>query len=116
MERRFDTRFPSDLQVRVTDLDNEAVSAIGTLIDISVSGICVILPVLRPSGSLVKLDFAETMLYGQITYANEENGGFRTGIAVERVLVRSSDLTNILDSILDEPRVIELPSLVPAPD
>lgn len=108
MDRRFDTRFPSDLQVRVTDLDNDAESATGTLLDISVSGICVLLPVQMAPGLLVQLDFAETVLYGQITYANEENGGFRTGFAVERVLVRSSDLTNILDSILDEtePRVV----------
>jgi PilZ domain len=116
MESRFDTRFPSDLQVRVTDLDDDAASASGTLLDISVSGICVLLPVLKPSGSLVKLDFAETVLYGQIAYANEESGGFRTGIAVERVLVRSWDLTNILDSILDEPGVIELPPAVRSRD
>jgi len=108
MERRFDTRFPSDLQVRVTDLDHDAESSTGTLLDISVAGICVLLPVLKPAGSLVQLDFAETVLYGQIAYANEENGTFRTGITVERVLVRASDLSNILESVLEEtePRVV----------
>ena len=115
MERRFDTRFPSDLEVRVTDLDNETETATGTLLDMSESGICVLLPVLKPAGSLVKLDFAETVLYGQIAYANEEDGKFRTGVAVERVLVRSSDLSNILESILGEPRDIEAPRVVPTP-
>lgn len=102
MERRFDTRFPSDVEVRVTDVDDETRSAVGTLQDISVSGICVFLPVYKPAGSLVKLEFADTVLYGQIAYANKDNGVFRTGIAVERVLVQASDLSNILESLLED--------------
>jgi hypothetical protein len=110
MERRFDTRFPSDLQIRLTDVDNESESATGTLLDISISGICVLLPVLKPAGVLVKLEFAETVLYGQIAYSHEENGSFRTGVAVERVLVRASDLSHILESLLEdaEPRVVPI--------
>ena len=102
MERRFDTRFPSDLQVRITDLDNGSGECDGTLINISESGICVLLETLKPAGSLVKLDFADTVLYGQVAYANEESGKYRTGIAVERVLVRASDLSNILESLLEQ--------------
>jgi hypothetical protein len=117
MDRRFDTRFPSGLQVRVTDLDNAAESTTGTLLDISVSGIAVLLTMQKPEGLLVKLDFAETVLYGQVAYANAENGRFRTGIAVERVLVRASDLSHILESLLeDAPRVIAQPPAVPIPD
>lgn len=102
MDRRFDERFPTDLQVRVTQLDNEGESTCGTLLDMSLSGICVLLPVYLSAASLVKLDFADTVLYGHIAYANPENGAFRTGISVERVLVQASDLSNILDSLLED--------------
>lgn len=107
MDRRFDTRFPSDLQVRITDVENDSVTMTGTLLDLSVSGLCVLLPEHKTEGTVVKLDFAGTELYGYIAYSNEEDGRFRTGIAVERVLVQASDLSNILENILadTEPRV-----------
>ena len=70
--------------------------------NISESGICVFLPEHKPAGSLVKLEFADTVLFGQIAYAYEENDCFRTGVAVERVLVQASDLTNILESLLGQ--------------
>ena len=110
MERRFDKRFPSNLQVRVADLDNDDDFATGSLLDISVSGICVLLPILKPTGSLVKLDLAGTVLYGQVAYAHEESDNFRTGILVERVLVKASDLSHILESILadSEPSVLPI--------
>ena len=102
MDRRIDTRFPADLQVRISDLNDGAEPVEGTLLNISESGICVHLPVLKPSGLLVKLEFADTVLYGEIAYSFEENGEFRTGVAVERVLVRASDLSNILESLLEQ--------------
>ena len=101
MERRFDARFPSDLRVRITDLEGGTGEMEGTLLNISESGICVCLQAPKPTDSLVKLEFADTVLYGQIAYCHEEDGKYRTGIAVERVLVRASDLTNILESLLE---------------
>jgi len=102
MERRFDPRFPVDLEIGITDLNNSAEPVIGTLINISESGICVFLPEYKAAGAMVKLDFADTVLYGQVAYAYEEEDRFRTGIAVERVLVRASDLTSILESLLGQ--------------
>ena len=117
MDRRFDQRFPSDSQVVVTDIDSQSESCTGTLLDMSVSGICVQLPVSKPSGTLVKLEFADTVLYGQVAYSQEENGsqekpgGFRTGVSVERVLFNASDLSNILESLIGEAE----PSAAPVP-
>ena len=112
MDRRFDQRFPSDSQVVVTDIDSQTESYTGTLLDMSVSGICVQLPVSKQAGTLVKLEFADTELYGQIAYSQEENGAFRTGVSVERVLFNASDLSNILESLIGESEPVAAP--VPA--
>lgn len=102
MDRRDETRFPSDLQIRVMGLD-DGPEAEGTVVDMSTAGICAILPDALEIGSLVKLELADTVLYGQIAYVNEESGGtFRTGISVERVLVQASDLSHIMKALLDE--------------
>lgn len=101
MERRFDTRFPADLRVHISDIEENSVPIVGTLLNMSESGICVYLPEEKEPGALVKLEFADTELYGQIAYANEEDGSWRTGIAVERVLVQAADLSNILESLLE---------------
>ena len=116
MDRRDETRFPSDLQIRVMGLD-EGPEAEGTVVDMSTAGICALLPDELEVGSLVKLELADTVLYGQIAYANEEDGSFRTGISVERVLVQASDLSHIMKALLDEtqemPRQLLLPEIAP---
>ena len=102
MERRYDDRFNSGLPVQVTGLDNAADPVSGILLDISVSGISTLLPVPMPTGSVVKLELAGTVLYGHIIYVTPQDLAFRTGVAVERVLVQSSDLSHILESVLDD--------------
>lgn len=101
MERRLDKRFPSGLEIRTTEIDG-AGTATGTLLNVSESGICALLPTRLAEGVLLKLDLADTVLYGQVAYSTEENGAFRTGISVERVLVQASDLSSILTVLLDD--------------
>jgi len=112
MDRRDETRFPSDLQIRVMGLD-DGPEAEGTVVDMSTAGICAILPDALEIGSLVKLELADTVLYGQIAYANEEDGSFRTGISVERVLVQASDLSHIMKALLDDTQEMPRPLLLP---
>ncbi len=101
MDRRYDNRFNSGLPVQVSGLDDTSEPTSGVLLDISVSGICTLLPLPLPSGSVVKLNLAGTILFGHIIHVAPQDDAFRTGIAVERVLVQSSDLAHILESVLD---------------
>ena len=101
MERRLEKRFSSGLEIQITEIDGAA-SATGTLLNVSESGICALLPDRLAVGALLKLDLADTVLYGQVAYSTEENGGFRTGVSVERVLVQASDLSSILAVLLDD--------------
>ncbi len=99
MDRRYDTRLPADLPVGVVLL-NEDTNAVGTLVDISESGICAMLPASLPAGTLVKVEILEVSLYGEIVYSQPENTSFRTGIFVEHVLLETSNVSRIVQSYL----------------
>ncbi len=103
VDRRNESRFPCALVTRVSELDPGALPIPGELIDISESGISVLLTAQLPAGALVRIDIADAQVYGQICYTNPEASAYRTGIAVERVLLGASDLSNILRAVLDRP-------------
>lgn len=100
MDRRFDPRLPADLPVTILRLDDEMKIA-GSLVDISESGICALLSEHVPPGTLVQVGILEVGLYGEIVYSHEENGGFRTGVFVEQVLLETSNVSRVVQSYLD---------------
>jgi hypothetical protein len=79
---------------------NEETKAVGTLVDISESGICALLPTSLPAGTLVRVDILEVSLYGEIVYSQPETAHFRTGIFVEHVLLETSNVSRIVESYL----------------
>jgi hypothetical protein len=101
VDRRDKPRFPADLVVRVTDLEGTSEAFTGSVVDISESGTCVILPTHLMAGSTVKLELDDAVLYGHVTYAFGADTKFRTGIAVESILLGTSDLSKILQALLD---------------
>ncbi len=100
MERRHDSRIPTDLPVTVMQLDNET-EVTGGLIDISESGICALLPVSVDPGTMVQVNVLEVSLYGEVVYSQDETDGFRTGIFVEQVLLETSNVTRIVQSYFE---------------
>jgi PilZ domain len=102
MERRLDPRYPADLSVWVSDLLKPGHSAAGTICDISASGIGVVSPLPLAAGDVVRLDVAESVLFGIVTYATAGEAGSRTGIEVQRVLLGDSDLSRLLQRVLHE--------------
>ena len=95
MDRRFHQRLPTDLPVRLTQLDGDGELA-GQLEDISDSGICSLFPEAVEPGAMVKLEILGLTLYGHIVYSNPEDGAFRTGIFVEPALLDSSNITELV--------------------
>jgi len=100
MERRHDSRIPTDLPVTVMQLDDETETT-GGLIDISESGICALLPAAVDPGTMVQVNVLEVSLYGEVVYSQEETDGFRTGIFVEQVLLETSNVTRIVQSYFE---------------
>jgi len=102
MDRRFHERYPTDLAARITAIENQELSASGHVSDISKSGVCLRTTLQFSSGDQVRLEIAESILYGCVAYSTPEGTLFRTGIEVYRVVLGGTNLSDILRGILKE--------------
>ena len=100
MDRRYDMRLPTYLPVSIVQLEDGA-KIVGTLVDISESGICASLPESIASGTLVQVGILQVGLFGEIVYSQPEGDGFRTGVFVEQVLLETSNVSRIVQSYLE---------------
>jgi hypothetical protein len=107
MHRRFEDRLSTEFDIVVTDLSCESRSGAGQVCDISKSGICATLPVDLAPGSAVRLEIADSTLFGHVVYSNPDGPRFRVGMEVVRVLLGGTDHSRLLQSTLQE----EIPDL-----
>ena len=105
MDRRYETRLPSDLPVTIVQLE-DGNRIVGSLVDISESGICASLPLALAPGTTVEVNVLEVGLYGEIVYSQPEADGFRTGVYVEQVLLETSNVARIVQSYLGTSKAI----------
>ncbi|HEY1758650.1 MAG TPA: PilZ domain-containing protein [Bryobacteraceae bacterium] len=96
MERRFDHRHLTDLEVSITRLTHPAWSGLGQIADISKTGVCVKTPFELAEGDVIRLEIADSNLFGFVVHASLEGSAFRAGIEVQRVLMGVSDLSRVL--------------------
>ncbi len=103
MDRRLNQRISADLPVRLTLLDSElgpGKDAFGRLIDISESGVGILLRTQADPGAMVKLEILGVIFYGQVAHSKPEDTGFQTGIFVEPALLDSSNIIELVNSFL----------------
>lgn len=101
MDRRLNNRALADLDARVTRLTKPAQTIGGRIEDVSDHGVCVILPNDLHPGEMVKLEAADSTLFGYVVHSSWKRNAFRIGIEVERVLVGGTDLAQLLRSVLE---------------
>jgi c-di-GMP-binding flagellar brake protein YcgR len=94
VDRRFNERWSIELIVRITDEDSKEWT--GELLDISESGIGVLLPIGIEPGSLLNVELLKVQLTGEVTYANPNGDMFRIGIAIEPSLLETSRISEIV--------------------
>jgi hypothetical protein len=99
MDRRFNQRISADLPVLLTLLDSEEEKR-GKLLDISESGVGVLLRTAADPGALVKMEVLGIIFYGYVAHSKPEGAGFRTGIFVEPALLDSSNIVELVNSFL----------------
>lgn len=87
------------MDVLVTDLNTEH-SHSGRVADVSRAGLCILLDDTIPVGTPLRLQAADSILYGFIVYATAEGSTFRIGIELQQVLVGGTDLSRLLENCL----------------
>ena|ERR1700680_794475 len=100
MDRRFHERHAASFRGTVVPLAEKDQSVSGPVVDISKTGICLILPLQLASGDIVRIKIDDSQLFGHIAYATPEGSLFRTGIEVQRVLLGGTDLSHVLKRVL----------------
>lgn len=139
-DRRIHDRVPVAFQVCVTVVTNPELTATGEAQDISSSGLGVFLPIQLVAGSLVRVDIADSVLYGFVAHSEEwpivskpsfarnklwsesspdgdthSERRFHTGIDVVEVAVGTSGLSQLLKTTLEDTLPnLETSSLGPA--
>ncbi len=96
VDRRLHNRSLADLDVCVIQIRKQGQGIPGRLADISEAGVCLILPCELWPEELVKLEAADSTLFGHVVYSDWKRNAFRTGIELERVLLGGTDLAELL--------------------
>ena len=100
MDRRYDPRYFSEIDVRVTDLANPERAGGARMTDISESGMGVTAPFELAEGDIVQLDVEDSTLFGIVVHAGRDDSGWRAGIEIQRVLMGGSDASRVLQVAL----------------
>src|SRR5580698_4592657 len=80
VDERFDARYPASLDVLLLSLTDPSRVCRGRMADISKSGLSLLLPIQFGPGDLVKVDFADSSLFGYVVHSGPQDGAFRTGV------------------------------------
>ena len=70
--------------------------------DISNSGVCLVTLLELAVGAVVRIDAADSALFGFVTYANRQGADWHAGIEIQRVLLGESDLSRLLQQVLHD--------------
>jgi len=100
MDSRLHERLPLSLKAQIINLTRDEDPVDGELTDISASGVCVRAASRLTPGDVVRVDFSDGSLFGQIVYANPESPTLRCGVEVFEVLLGSSDLSRLIEQTL----------------
>jgi hypothetical protein len=98
MDRRFEDRYQTNMDVTVTDIETPDQVATGQILNISKFGVCADLSLRFTVGASIKARVDDHTLFGHIAYC-DGNHTFRTGIEVAQVLMGESDLSRLINAV-----------------
>lgn len=96
MEYRRNPRFQSNQPVTVTDLENSSSPLAGQLVDFSNQGIRLLVPCRLAPGTAVKVQWAGTLLLGEVIYCRPGDERFHAGLQLENALYDTEALAAMI--------------------
>lgn len=102
MEKRAGPRFPVDKVVFVTPLDGGSAQFQARMQDLSGTGMRLLLPLPVSSGTLLKVEWDDTLLLGEVCYCDPADGGFAAGLELQHALLQTGELARLSRRLLHE--------------
>lgn len=112
MERRAESRFPSNCPVRLTLLGDSPESFAATLVNISGRGARLWTNRPLECDTSVRIDIENGLLLGEVCYCATDGDGYGIGVQLEHSLLNLAEVTRMRNRILDD----EFPQRRPAAD
>jgi hypothetical protein len=108
VDRRSEPRFDTEKSIVVTLLGAGGVTLPGVAIEISGSGMRLLLNRAIPVGAAVKAETEDSMMLGEVCYCEAQAIGFLVGLKLNQVLSGLGELARLNRRVMgDEPRVTE---------
>ncbi len=102
MEQRSHPRFDANEPVHVTVLSEPEALFSGRLTNYSTSGIGLWIDGRIPFGSVVRVEWSDGLLIGEVCYCSPRDGGYSLGLKMERPLYDSLQLAILARQLHDE--------------
>lgn len=103
---RHHQRYPAYFNVTLTDLAEPEPPVTGFIANVSQQGVSLITPIALNTGHAVKLNIADTVLFGKVVHSSPEGDYFRTGVTVQ-LPVSGAGFSELLRTMLIEPLPVD---------
>ncbi|MBS1874440.1 MAG: PilZ domain-containing protein [Acidobacteria bacterium] len=100
MDFRQHERFRTRFDVRIIDMKRDEPGVAGDMVDVSAAGVCVVTASRMDLGTVVRVEFSEGCLFGQVIHVTPDANRYRVGIEIFDVLLEKSDLARLVESAL----------------
>jgi hypothetical protein len=96
--RRREIRFEIDQPVTVSNLEHRGTPLEGRLANVSANGIRLMLYRKLDPGTMVKVEWGNTLLLGEIIYCKAEGSEFAAGLELEDALYETDSLASLAET------------------
>jgi hypothetical protein len=107
MERRAETRIPSNCPVRITLLGGPPQHFDATLVNVSGRGARLKMDRPLECDSIIRIDLENGLLLGEVCYCASDGDGYGVGVQLEHSLLNLAEVTRMRNRVLEEDNVPE---------
>lgn len=102
MEQRAEPRFDAEQIVRVTTLGEHSEEFLAQIVNVSGTGMRLLVDRLVPAGMPLKIEWNQILLLGDVCYCQPAERGFSIGLQLEHALLHTGELARLAEALLGE--------------
>jgi hypothetical protein len=100
MEKRGEPRFDVEQTVRLTTLGEESEQLTAQVVNISGTGMRLLVDRLMAPGLTIKVEWDEILLLGEVCYCQPDPEGYAIGLELEHALLHTRELARLAQQLL----------------